>query len=461
VFDIDFHPTAFPEAPVRGDDLRYIVDCVRQGQCCSVVGPSNTGKSLLLRSLLTEDVRQLCAQPGAEPPVVVFVDCLEAADNEQAFYELLLRCVLEAMEASDGPEPTVDRLRALYSALMDRATDVALRSLFARSVRALMRETQTALVLVLDEFDDVFRALSPWPLRQLRVLRDRYGDRLCYVLATSRHLEQLRSDAETYEFRELFHPTIRVLRPFHSADAERFVAYLAEKQGDLPRQEHGALVIELAGGHPGLMERIHGLLRRASPGPVPSPQAAVARLSEQRPIQQECRRLWDELEDEEHAGLLALASGGRLPPGTVQRRALEAKGLAVEREGGDLAIFSPVFGAFVQREVEGQRQTTRRGLWCDAEKRQIWLDGQDITRELSGDQYALLEFMCQRPGVVRTKDEVAQAVWPDQLKEGITDAQIYQLVKRTREKIEPDPLNPRTIVTVRGQGYRLETPSSE
>jgi len=458
---MDFLPTAFPEAPVRGDDLRYVVDCVRQGQCCSVVGPSNTGKSLLLRSLLTEDVRQLCAQKGAEPPVVVFVDCLEAADNEHAFYELLLRCILEAMEASDGPEPTVDTLRTLYSALMGRATDVALRSLFARSVHAVMGETQAVLVLILDEFDDIFRALSPWPLRQLRVLRDRYGDRLCYVLATSRHLERLRPDAETYEFRELFHPTIRVLRPFHSADAERFVAYLAEKQGDLPQQEHGALVIELSGGHPGLMERIHGLLRRAPPGPAPSPQTAVAGLSEQQPIQKECRRLWDELEDEEQAGLLALTRGEGLPPGTVQRRALEAKGLVVEREGGDLAIFSPVFEAFVQRESEGQRQTTRRGLWYDAEKRQVWLDGQDITRELSADQYALLEFMCQRPGVVRTKDEVAQAVWPDQLKEGITDAQIYQLVKRTREKIEPDPLNPRTIVTVRGQGYRLETPPSE
>jgi DNA-binding response OmpR family regulator len=458
---MDFLPTAFPQAPVRGDDLRYVVDCIHQGQCCSVVGPSNTGKSLLLRSLLTEDVRQLCAQKGTEPPVVVFVDCLEAADNEQAFYELLLRCILEAMEASDGPEPTVDTLRTLYSALMDRATDVALRSLFARSVHTVMGETQAVLVLILDEFDDIFRALSPWPLRQLRVLRDRYGDRLCYVLATSRHLERLRSDAETYEFRELFHPTIRVLRPFHSADAERFVAYLAEKQGNLPQREHGALVVELSGGHPGLMERIHGLLRRAPPGPAPSLQAAATALSEQQPIQKECRRLWDELEDEEHAGLLALTRGERLPPGTVQRRALEAKGLVLEREGGDLAIFSPVFEAFVQQESEGQQQTTRRGLWYDAEKRQIWLDGQDITGELSGDQYALLEFMCQRPGVVRTKDEIAQAVWPDQLKEGITDAQIYQLVKRTREKIEPDPLNPRTIVTVRGQGYRLETPPSE
>ena len=84
-----------------------------------------------------------------------------------------------------------------------------------------------------------------------------------------------------------------------------------------------------------------------------------------------------------------------------------------------------------------------------------------MTRELSGDQYALLVFLCQHPGVVCTKDEVAQAVWPDQLLgKGIYDAQIYQLVKRVREKIEPDPLNPRYIVTIRGQGYLLERHSN-
>jgi DNA-binding response OmpR family regulator len=453
---MEFHATAFPEAPVRAEDLRYIVDCVRQGQCCSVVGPSNTGKSLLLRSLLTEEVRQQCAQGETGPPVVVFVDYLEAADSEQAFYELLLRCILEALEASSSPEYAVNTLRTLHSALMDGTTDVAIRSLFARSMRELMRETQIVLVVILDEFDDIFRALPPWPFRQLRVLRDRYGGRLRYVLATSRHLERLRSDPDTYEFRELFHPYTRVLRPLHSADAERLVAYLAEKHGRLSQQEHAARVTELSGGHPGLMERIYTLLRRLPPGPAPL-QTTVAELSRQWPIQKECRRLWEELEDEERTGLLALVRGEEPRPGTAQRQGLEAKGLVVERERDRLAVFSPVFEAFVQRALDQQRQTARRGLWCDTEKRQIWLDGEDITRELSADQYALLAFLCQRPGVVCTKDEVAQAVWPDQLKEGITDAQIYQLVKRTREKIEPDPLNPRYIATVRGQGYRFET----
>jgi len=454
---MNFPPTAFPRAPVRAEDLRYTVDCVRQGQCCLLVGPSNVGKSLLLKSLLTEDVCRWCAQKGTRPPIVVFVDCLEAGDSEQAFYELLLRCILEALEDSNTPEPTVATLRTLYGAVMNDITDVALRSLFARSMRELMRETRTALIVILDEFDDIFRALAPWPFRQLRVLRDTYGGRLCYVVATSRRLERLRSDQDTYEFRELFQTYTRILRPLRTADAKHFVTYLAGKQGHSPRQERAALVIELSGGHPGLAERIYNLLCGVPPGAAPPLQTVVAELSEQWPIQQECKRLWDEIEEEEREGLLALARDGGLGPGAAGRQGLEAKGLVVEREEGSLIIFSPVFEAFVQQELDRQRETTCHGPRYDRETRQIWLDGKDRTRELGGDQYALLVFLCQHPGRVLTKDEIAEAVW-GQSEEGITDAQIYQLVKRVREKIEPEPLNPRYIVTVRGQGYRLEKP---
>jgi DNA-binding response OmpR family regulator len=89
------------------------------------------------------------------------------------------------------------------------------------------------------------------------------------------------------------------------------------------------------------------------------------------------------------------------------------------------------------------------------------VDGRDITRELSAEQYDLLAYLCARPGVVCSKDEIAQAVWPRDWAAGfdITDAQLYQLVKRVREKVEQDPGKPRYVVTVRGRGYRFERPA--
>jgi len=67
--------------------------------------------------------------------------------------------------------------------------------------------------------------------------------------------------------------------------------------------------------------------------------------------------------------------------------------------------------------------------------------------------------LCENPGVVMSKDDIGEAVWPEQAENSFSDDQIYQLIKRTREKTEPDPKKPIYIVSVTGQGYRLERPA--
>lgn len=451
--DFNFSRAAFPGAPVRSEDLQCIVDWIRQGQCCAVVGVSNTGKSFLLKSLLSEEVRQACTCNGSSVPIVVFVDCLQAGDNELAFYVLLLRCLLENLETSPTSQSTIERLRTCYFEALHSTADVGVRDMFASSMHELERQKNIQLVLILDEFDDIFRSLSMIAVRQFRALRDEWGTRLCYVVATSRDLESLRPDAETYEFREPFHLRTRILRPLSTADSERFIAYLAEGRGRTLEETYTARIIELSGGHPGIMERAYSLLE-AIPSGSTALQTVVAELGERQPIKKECQRLWEELEEKDQQDLLTLVRWNKIDADSKQR--LVAKGLVIEREDGTMAIFSPVFEAFVRQEWDRRQQTGRRGLWYDENTRQVGVDDRDLTRELSGNQYALVVLLCQRPGIVCTKDEIARAVWPDQCAEGITDAQISELVRRIRAKIEPDPSTPRYIETVRGQGYRLK-----
>ncbi len=453
---VELPSAAFPEASVRAEDLRYVINCVRQGQCCSVVGPSNTGKSLLLKSLPMEEVRRVCAHQETGPPVAVFVDCLEAGDSEQAFYELLLRRIVEELENSGVSASTVGTLRALHYEVLRSSADVTTRSLFASSMRELDRGREIGLVLILDEFDDVFCTLPPWPFRQLRALRDALGARLCYVTGTSRRLERLRSDADTYEFRELFHLCTLVLGPLSEEDARRLVAYLASKQGTLLHDEHISLVIELAGGHPGLLERIHSILSDIEPDPIAPLQAMVDKLSVKRPIEQECERLWDELEEEEQEGLLALVGSGEAALDADKRRALETKGLVVTREVGGLAVFSPVFDEFIEGELTYRRRSGTQGVRCDFETGQIWSDDREVTLTLSEAQRKLVRSLYRRAGAVCTYDEIAEEVWG--VGEGVSPGAIYELVKRVRQKVEPDWRNPCHIVTVPGEGYRLQVP---
>jgi hypothetical protein len=454
--EVELPSTAFPEAPVRARDLGYIMNCVRQGQCCSVVGPSNTGKSLLLKSLPKEEVRQSCARRETRPPVIVFVDCLETGDSEQAFYELLLRRIVEELEDSTVSASTIGTLRALHHEVLHTTAAVTVRSLFASGMRELDRGREIGLVVILDEFDDVFCTLPPWPFRQLRALRDALGPRLSYITGTSRRLERLRSDADTYEFRELFHLNALVLRPLSQEDARCFVAYLASKQGPLRHEEYASLVVGLSGGHPGLLERTYSILGDIEPDPAASYQGVVTQLRRKRPIRQECRRLWDELEEEEQEGLLALAGGGEAALDADKRRALETKGLIVVSEGAGLVVFSPIFEAFLQSELVYRRRAGTKGVHCDFKTGQIWVDDREVTLELSEAQRKLVRSLYQKAGAVCTYDEIAEEVWG--VGEGVSPGAIYELVKRVRQKVEPDWRDPCYIVTVPGGGYRLQVP---
>ena len=446
--------TAFPGAAVRAKELEYVMDCIRHGDCCSVIGPSNTGKSFLLRSLPTEEIRQRCAQDGAKPPVMVFVDCLEAGSSERAFYELLLRRTIEELEVVGVSASTVETLRQLHSEVLHHSiVDVAIRSIYATSVRQIGQEENLTVVLIFDEFYDVFRHLPPWPFRQLRALYNALEGKICYIVATSHHLEQLRSGTDTYEFRELFHMHTLLLQPMIKADAQRFVIYLAQKQGLTISEENISLLVKLSGGHPGILERIYLMLNKEKVDLTSPLNLTASELIRKRPIYKECRRLWSELETE-HKALLTLIEKGEQALEANQKQLLEAKGLIIPTKESGLTVFSLLFAEYVQQELIGQSDAVVKGLRCDFETGQIWVDDQEMTLQLSEPQRKIITFLYQKAGIICTYDEIAHGVWG--VGEGVSPGAIYELVKRVRQKIEPDWKQPYYIVTVPGKGYRLE-----
>ncbi len=452
--NINFSAAAFHGAPIRAKELEYIVDCIRHGHCCAVVGPSNTGKSHLMRSLPREEIRQHCFVEGGSPLLMVHIDCLEAGGSEQAFYELLLRRTIEELEFAGMSGSTLNSLRDLHREILNSTVDVAFRSIYASSVRKLGQAEDVMLVLVLDEFYDVFQHLPPWPFRQLRALYDALNTKLCYVVATSHHLEELRSGKNTYEFRELFHPYTVVLHPLTSADAQRFIHYLAAKQHE-PKSlsaDEISLMIELSGGHPGILERLYIMFSKSG-GDLPDPlKTSPQELILERPLTKECRRLWSELELEQDA-LLILLEKGVWALTDHQQELLELKGLVITQKSGTVTIFSPIFKAFIEQELTGQARSVAGGLHCDFETGRIWVDNQEVTYQLSDPQRKLITFLCQNVDAISTYDEIAHGVWG--IGEGVTPGAIYELVKRVRQKIEVDWKNPQYIITVAGKGYRL------
>ncbi|MEM7129975.1 MAG: FHA domain-containing protein [Chloroflexota bacterium] len=96
------------------------------------------------------------------------------------------------------------------------------------------------------------------------------------------------------------------------------------------------------------------------------------------------------------------------------------------------------------------------GLHLDKETRQVWINGELIEPALSLPQYRLLEIMWDSGGRVVTRDEIVNAVWPDDSMDGISEQAIDALVRRLRERLADLDGDYKYIVTVRGHGFRLD-----
>jgi hypothetical protein len=97
-----------------------------------------------------------------------------------------------------------------------------------------------------------------------------------------------------------------------------------------------------------------------------------------------------------------------------------------------------------------------QGLRMNVESKRVWVAGKELAPPLSLAQYRLLELLYQEPGRVYSRDEVVEAVWPEDDREGISEQAIDALARRLRERLAEFDPETQYVVTVRGHGFRLE-----
>jgi pSer/pThr/pTyr-binding forkhead associated (FHA) protein len=120
------------------------------------------------------------------------------------------------------------------------------------------------------------------------------------------------------------------------------------------------------------------------------------------------------------------------------------------RDGDEIVVASAVF-TFHDPEAT-LRSSNFPLLVVDAKSGEIWVNRKSVT--LSRKEQALFDLLYQNSGTPISKQQIAQAVWPE-YEAQVYDYQIESLVKRLREKIEPDPANPVLILTMHARGYKL------
>ena len=89
----------------------------------------------------------------------------------------------------------------------------------------------------------------------------------------------------------------------------------------------------------------------------------------------------------------------------------------------------------------------------DVDRHVVTVNGGQVPLPLK--EFDLLELLLRNAGRVLTRGQLIDRVWGADYVGDTKTLDVH--VKRLRAKIEPDPSNPRFLVTVRGLGYKFET----
>ena len=88
----------------------------------------------------------------------------------------------------------------------------------------------------------------------------------------------------------------------------------------------------------------------------------------------------------------------------------------------------------------------------DVERHVVTVNNHPVNLPLK--EFELLEILLRNAGRVLTRMQLIDRVWGSDYVGDTKTLDVH--VKRLRSKIEPDPANPRYLVTVRGLGYKFE-----
>ena len=461
---------------------RYLLST--PSQSCAIIGETSFGKTTLLRYL-------------ADPRSASVIDDLVINDK---FTFMYLDCISYIGSAQLGDFASARFWWDLYSALwtklrgdlqiplsetkastdqppLDRAFE------FKSALEDLIRQQSRPVIFVLDNFEGI----ACLPRRDSEWLRSLVQYPCAYVVA-SRHLLYLlyqyhsESWASPSPLWNLFSDPIYLgLLAEHEVQDFLLQANLQARQLESFWESRDIdFIRKIAGRHPEIIRIACARLfeqRLLSSQSLKIDEKELLEFSIYKDTSPLCRLLWRGLADPELwniPGVTAYRDKEAMPPSPYQKAlidlahereitdkkilfVLEQRGL-IERTGGKWHIFAEVMRQFVlEQEVD---EPTRES------QRLSHISPTHVATQISttSEQWEPLSltyledkvytYLKLHTGEVCDREEIKQVVWEREYDLPGNSA-LQKIIERIREKIEPDPNNPRYLIAVRGQGYML------
>lgn len=429
----------------RAELLEQVMPMLRAGECCSLVGPSGVGKSNLVQFMMRHDVQAHYWDTSRMWMVLIDTHGLVLGEqpDEFAVAELIIhRLIIEAERRAMPPELLSWALDLHNQVCAQPSAYLAIRSLERLCLR--LRDAGAQLVLMFDQFEDLWRRAPERLFLNLRYLRDQLKYQLVYLVMTRAALPDLHHNAPATEaFWELFTAHTYSLGVYSPADARTMLERMAARRGIALDERVAQRALEQSGRHPGLLRAAFWALQE-----TPALLEPDATLLAVPSVAAECGKLWQHCGPEEQHYAYILAAG--LPLQDTAAPALGRLRLAGLVRGTPPALFAPLFSAYVLR----QSGFDVVGVVVDAGLRQVWLDGQLLQKSFAPLEFDLLLYLARHAGIVCRRDDIMRELYGEEFYNA-GDDRLDTLLRRLREALNESARTPRYLITHRGVGVQL------
>lgn len=404
----------------REAEIKQILSLVTVGKSCQIISLPGGGKATILKLL-------------AHNHNLITHHLKEDGKNIMFFY-------LNLLELSDFDE---DKIFSFLSTNVTEQNRSGTNS--ASSLKNFVNKNANSgktIVFLFDHFDEYHAKLPKSFFRLLQDLKSTAKYKFSAVFATRRDLAELLDQEILKDYYEFFMDNKIYSNIKDNVASNLIIDQTEEIYKTKISKELKKQIITLTGGHAKLTKLVAEL---AAVGQTDlSPDILI-----QKPlIKSALQEIYQSFTAQEQKELTKIATGSAVS-GNETVKQLERLTVI----SSDMKLTIPLLETFV-KIIE----PTKEKIIFARESKEIKKGDSVISELLSKQEYRFLKYLCENEGKLIEREEIISVVWPDsQVKEGISNEAIDQMIFRLRKKIEENPNSPQHISTIKGQGWRFKS----
>lgn len=230
---------------------------------------------------------------------------------------------------------------------------------------------------------------------------------------------------------------------FSTNDQDLAMRRISRKYGYQVSQKP-ALIKKLSGGNPSLIKACLRILSKHKD--LKNEEKIASFLFDQYEIKLILEDIWKSLEKDEQGVVSALANHLPLKTEDIPVRLSR---LGFVQKNKELKLFSPLFTLLVKAKAQGLKKIS-----LDDQTGQVLINGLPIKEKLTLQEYHLLSTFLEKPGLVYSRDDIADILWGKESYDKYSDWAIDQIISRLRKTLSSLGISPSNLQTIRKRGYR-------